>query len=318
MKGVILDADSLGPGDIDLAPITSTLSTWDVHPYTGREDVATRIAGASVVLSNKVMLDRHVLESTGDLRFVSVMATGTNNVDLDAARDLDIDVSNATGYATPSVVQHTLSLMLALSNNLVRYVGDVRAGRWQESKVFCRLDHPITEMSGKTLGIVGFGELGSNVARVAEAFGMTILKSARPGGSGSGDRIRFEDLLPQVDYLSLHCPLTAETENLLNARTLRLMQPHAFVVNTARGALIDSDDLIEALRAGIIAGAAIDVLATEPPVDGDDPLLAAGLPNLLVTPHNAWGARESRERLVEQMRENIESFVRGQPTRLVN
>lgn len=316
MKGVILDADSLGH-EIDLSPITDTLDEWDVHASTLTGEVPERIDGAAVVLSNKIPLKGPTLREANELRFISVMATGTNNVDLEKAAAQKISVSNAVGYATPSVVQHTLSLILALSNNLMRYVEDVRSGAWQRSNVFCLLDHPIVELSGKTLGIVGYGELGSNVARAAEAFGMRIMISARPGAAASGNRVPFETVLANADYISLHCPLTPETEHVINRKTLTQMKPGAFLVNTARGGLVQSSDLIDALEAGAIAGAAVDVLDQEPPASGE-PLTSAGLPNLLVTPHNAWGAIESRTRLVEQMRENIDGFLAGTPVRVVN
>lgn len=318
MKGVILDADSLGPGDVDLGPVTQTLDDWAVYPFTEPGDIAARIRDAHVVLSNKIPLDRAHIAGANQLQFISVMATGTNNIDLDAARERGIVVSNAVAYATPSVVQHTLSMMLALSNNLVSYVADVRAGRWQQSNVFCLLDHPITELAGKSLGIVGYGELGSNVAKVASAFGMDILVSARPGTAPTEGRIGFEQVLSQADYVSLHCPLTEQTQGIINQRTLALMKPRAFLINTARGGLVDSSDLVEALQTGVIAGAAIDVLDSEPPTGADEPLLQADLPNLIVTPHCAWGAREARARLVTQMRENIDAFLDSTPVRKVN
>ncbi len=315
MRGVILDADSLGQ-DIDLTPVTSLLQSWEVYPSTLPAEVADRIAGADVVLSNKIRLDSSNLPETGSLRFVSVMATGTNNIDFNAAASRNIQVSNAVGYATPSVVQHTLTLLLNLTTNMPRYLADVAGGAWQQSNVFCRLDYPIGEIAGKTLGIVGYGELGSNVARAAEALGMNILISERPGAAVRAGRAAFESVLGNADFISLHCPLTDDTAEMINANTLGQMKPGAFLINTARGGLVNSADLIEALKTGRIAGAAIDVLNAEPP--GDNELLLTNLPNLLVTPHNAWGAIESRTRLVQQMRENIEGFIAGAPIRLVS
>ena len=318
MIGVILDADSLGQ-EIDLNPVTSLLDDWQVFNHTLPEDTATRIKDASIVLSNKVLLNQAVLEQAAQLKFISVMATGTNNVDLRFAASKGITVSNALAYATPSVVQHTLSLILALATNLPRYLEDVRTGKWHASRVFCLLDHPITEIAGKSLGIVGYGELGTNLARAAGGLGMQILISARPGETASGERIAFRDLLQTADYVSLHCPLTPENEHLLNAETLALMKPGAFLINTARGGLVDSTALLDALDRGIIAGAAVDVLAREP-ADADEPLVTPRSTqgkNLLVTPHNAWGAIESRQRLVTQMRENIEGFIAGAAPRQV-
>ena len=313
MKGVILDADSLG--DIDLSPITDCFEVCAVHASTKTGEVSSRIQAADVVLSNKIPLPAAMLSQANQLKYISIMATGTNNVDLIAARKIGIPVSNAIAYATPSVVQHTVSLMLCLSTNISGYIADVRAGSWQQSSVFTLLSRPIAELSGKTLGIIGYGELGRNVALVAEAFGMKILIASRRSEPG---RLAIEKLLPEVDYLSLHCPLTTENANLIDMATLAMMKPTAFLINTARGGLVNSADLVKALETGVIAGAAIDVLNSEPPTD-DEPLIQANhLQNLLLTPHNAWGAIESRQRLVVQMQENIQSFIQGHPVRLVN
>lgn len=314
MRGVILDADSLGR-DVDLSPITGLLDEWQVFPTTASNETAARIASAEVVLSNKIPLSRDLLSAAPDLRFISVMATGTNNVDITAAADLGVQVSNAAGYATPSVVQHTIALMLALSTSLPDYLQAVREGAWSKANVFCLLDHPIQELSGKTLGIIGYGELGSHVATVARAFGLEILVSERQGVRPRDDRTSFDEVLRRSDYLTLHCPLTAANHHLINDQTLRQMKPSAFVINTARGGLVDSGALINALNQGIIAGAAVDVLDTEPAAP-DEPLINAH-PRLLVTPHNAWGAIESRMRLVQQMKENIEGYLAGSPPRLV-
>jgi glycerate dehydrogenase len=318
MKGVILDADSLGQGQVDLSPITCLLDGWDVHGTTQPHEIQERIEGADIVLSNKIVLDEATLKSSQSLQFISIMATGTNNVDLNAASSANITVSNAVAYATPSVVQHTISLMLNLATSQHKFIQDVRQGEWQKAPAFCLLNHPISELSNKTLGIIGYGELGSNVATIAKAFGMNILVAQRPGSAEQkSGRIPLNELLDQVDYLSLHCPLTPETENLINASALARMKSSAFLINTARGGLVDSNDLIAALKEGSIAGAAVDVLNTEPPT-ADDTLASANLENLLVTPHNAWAAIESRQRLVIQMVENIEQFLNGKPVRVVS
>ncbi len=315
MIGVILDADSLGQ-EIDLSPITSLLDDWHIFRATSTDETASRIRDASIVLSNKVLLDRTRIEQASHLQYISVMATGTDNVDLEFARSRGIPVSNAIAYATPSVVQHTLALILALSTSLPDYLEDVRSGAWQASNSFCLLDHPITEIAGKSLGILGYGELGSQVAHAAQGLGMNILVGARPGEPGSGERIAFPALLASVDYLSLHCPLTPQTRFIINDESLALMKPSAFLINTARGGLVDSAALLRALDAGKIKGAAVDVLAREPATD-DEPLLT-GRRNLLVTPHIAWAAVESRQRLVQQMRENVAGFLAGSPPRQVN
>lgn len=315
MLGVILDADSLG-NDVDLSPITSLLDEWQVYPFTSPEDVADRIANADIVLSNKIRLDESNLGSAGQLKFVSVIATGTNNIDFPAMEKRDVVVSNARGYGTHSVVQHTLTMMLTLSTNLHRYLDDVRSGAWQKSDVFCLLHHPIQEVAGKQLGIVGYGELGRAVAAAAEALGMSVVVSERPGLEPRTGRLAFEDALSTADYVSLHCPLTEDNAHMINKESLALMKPGAFLINTARGGLVHSADLVAALTEGVIAGAAIDVLDREPPLV-DEPLLAS-LSNLIVSPHNAWGAIESRTRLIMQTRENIEGFLKGDPVRVVN
>ncbi len=315
MLGVILDADSLGK-DVDLTPITSLLDEWQVHDFTRPEQVADRIAGADIVLSNKIRLDETNLERAGSLKFISVIATGTNNVDLNAMQKRGVVVSNARGYGTPSVVQHTLTLILTLSTNLHRYLDDVNNGQWQQSDVFCLLHHPIQEIAGKQLGIIGHGELGSAVARAAEALGMSIKISDRPGVEPREGRVSFEEVLATSDYLSLHCPLTDDNAHMINRETLAQMKSSAFLINTARGGLVNAADLISALKKNIIAGAAIDVLDHEPPPENE--ALLESLSNLIVTPHNAWGAIESRNRLIMQTRENIEAFLNGKPIRTVN
>ncbi|MCB1645961.1 MAG: D-2-hydroxyacid dehydrogenase [Pseudomonadales bacterium] len=319
MRGVILDADSLGE-DTDLSPLTRLLPDWQIYPFTEPQQTAERVAGAGVVLSNKVRLDEAVLANAGHLQYISVMATGTNNVDLKACQRLGIAVSNAVDYATPSVVQHTVGLLLALATQMNRYLQDVRNGHWQSARVFCLLDHQITELAGKNLGILGYGNLGQKVAGVAAALGMNLLISDRPDhdGPATKGRIPFSEVLAESDFLTLHCPLTANNRHLINARTIAAMKPGACLINTARGGLVDGNALIAALTSGHLAGAAIDVLDTEPPGDAE-PLLQAlpSLPNLLVTPHNAWAAKESRQRLVGQMAENVEAFLRGETLRSV-
>lgn len=314
MLGVILDADSLGQ-DVDLTPITSLLDEWRVYGFTHPDEAAERISGADIVLSNKIPLNETNLQRADRLKFVSVIATGTNNIDFPAMARRNIVVSNARGYGTPSVVQHTLTLILALSTNLHRYLSDVRSGHWQQSDVFCLLHHPIQEIAGKQLGVVGYGELGSAVAAAAQALGMKIVISERPGIEPRDGRVSFDSMLASSDYISLHCPLTDDNQHMINAGTLKLMQPTAFLINTARGGLVNSQDLVDALRNNGIAGAAIDVLDKEPPIP-EDPLLEP-LDNLIVSPHNAWGAIESRRRLITQTRENIEAFLQGNPTRIV-
>lgn len=316
MHGVFLDRGSLDLGDLDLAPLLDALPALHCHPATAATETAARVRAAEIVISNKVVLDAAVLAAAPALKLICVAATGTNNVDLGAARARGITVCNCRGYGTPSVAQHTLTLMLALATRLPDYQRAVATGRWQQATQFCLLDFPIRELAGKTLGIIGQGELGGAVAQLAEALGMRVLRAARPGQPSAGGRVALAELLPQVDVLSLHCPLTAETRNLIGAAELALMKPDALLINTARGGLVDEAALAAALRAGRLGGAAFDVLTEEPPVHGN-PLLAPDLPNLIVTPHNAWGSRESRQRMVGQLAENIRAFVAGRPVRVV-
>ncbi|MBQ74547.1 MAG: glycerate dehydrogenase [Gammaproteobacteria bacterium] len=318
MNGVILDANSLGEDEVDLSPVTDLLDEWQVYGTSTPEETVERVRDATVVLSNKILLGTEAFYAARELRLISVMATGTNNINLDAARAANITVCNAVAYATPSVVQHTISLMLALATNLPSYIRDVKAGAWQKAPTFCLLDHPISELSGKTLGIVGFGELGSAVASVAKSFGMKILIAQKTENEDPRpNRAPFDEVIGEADYLSLHCPLTPKTENLINLSSLSKMKPSAFLINTARGGLVNASDLLQALSSKLIAGAAVDVLETEPPPE-HDLLTNTSLDNLIVTPHNAWGALESRQRLVQQMADNIQAFLSGKPVRIVS
>ena len=317
MLGVFLDRDSLDRGDLDFASLDRILPDLRYCPATAPEQVAARIAQAEVVISNKVMLDAAALRQAGRLRLICVAATGVNNVDLAAAAARGITVCNCRGHVTPAVVQHVFALLLALCTRWPEYRQAVRDGRWQRASQFCLLDFPIRELAGKTLGIVGYGELGRGVARVAEAFGMRVLLAQRPGTVEPEEgRFPLPILLPQLDVLSLHCPLTPDTRGLIGPWELALMRRDAILINTARGGLVDETVLADALRQGALGGAGVDVLSLEPPVTGN-PLLAPDIPNLIVTPHCAWGSRESRQRLVEQLAENIQGWRDGAPPRLV-
>ncbi len=314
MRGVFLDTESLAStgsgGTPDLTVLKQTLSDWQFFDYTSDRDTAARIADVDVIISNKVRLDEAVLEQTA-AKLVCVAATGTNNVDLDAARGHGIAVCNVTAYATPSVVEHVFSLLLSLSRHLPDYQKAVKSGAWQNSRQFCLLDYPIRELSGKTLGIIGYGELGQEVARVAQAFGMQVLIAARNHDDKREGRMPLSELLPHLDVLSLHCPLTPETSNLIDHQALALMKPTALLINTARGGIVDEQALLEALIRGRLAGAAVDVLVEEPPLKGN-PLLETELPNLIVTPHIAWASLESRQRLVDGIARNICGWLAGE------
>ncbi|MFN2349196.1 MAG: 2-hydroxyacid dehydrogenase [Thioalkalivibrio sp.] len=315
--GVLLDLETMDRDDLDLAGLRAALPRWDVHPFTEASEVAGRIAQAQVVITNKVVVDRAAMEAAPKLKLICVAATGTNNVDLEAARERGITVCNVRDYGTDSVVQHVFTLILALTTRLQDYQRDVARGLWQDSRQFCLLDHPIRELSGLTLGIVGYGVLGQAVARSAECFGLRVrVAQSLISPDKDPDRLPMDRLLAKSDILSLHCPLTEQTHHLIDAQALATMKPDALLINAARGAVVDNAALAEALRRGIIGGAGIDVLDHEPP-NGDHPLLAPDIPNLIITPHIAWAARESRQRVIDQVSENIQAFMAGEPRRVV-
>ncbi|MDH1262122.1 2-hydroxyacid dehydrogenase [Pseudomonas sp. GD03944] len=316
-RAVFLDHSSLDLGDLDLTPLAQCFDHLELHGHTAPEQVAERLQGAQVAISNKVTIDAKTFAACPDLKLVLVTATGTNNIDLAAAREHGVTVCNCQGYGTPSVSQHTLMLLLALATRLPDYQQAIRGGAWEKAQQFCLLDFPIVELEGKTLGLLGHGELGSAVGRLAEAFGMRVLLGQLPGRPPRADRIPLDELLPQVDALTLHCPLNADTLNLIGERELNLMKPTAFLINTARGGLVNEAALADALRRGHLGGAATDVLTQEPPRDGNL-LLAGDIPRLIITPHSAWGSREARQRIVTQVQENAQAFFGGAPRRVVS
>ena len=315
-RAVFLDLSPLDQGDLDLTPLQSAFAELICHTETSETQIVDRLQGAEVAIVNKVALSDATLAACPDLKLILVAATGVNNIDLAAAKQRGIAVCNCQAYGTATVAQHTLMLLLALATRLPDYQAAVARGRWQESGQFCLLDFPIIELAGKTLGVLGHGELGGAVGKLAEALGMRVLVGNLPGRPPRPDRLELDELLPQIDALTLHCPLTEQTRNLIGARELQLMKPTAFIINTARGGLIDEQALADTLRSGHLGGAATDVLISEPP-SNDNPLLAADVPRLIVTPHSAWGSREARQRIVGQLRENAEAFFAGTPKRQV-
>ncbi|MEH6565626.1 MAG: 2-hydroxyacid dehydrogenase [Halopseudomonas sp.] len=313
---VFLDQSTLDQGDLDMRPLSVLGAHYQSYPMTAPEQRIERMQGRTVVVTNKVLIDAPVMDACPELKLIMLSATGTNNVDLAAARERGIVVCNCQGYGTPAVAQHTLMFMLALITRFESYRGAVRAGAWQRSSQFCLLDYPIGELSGRTLGILGYGELGQAVGRLAEAFGMRVLVGALPGRP-HGNRPDVNTLLEQIDVLTLHCPLTEQTRNLIGAEQLARMRKGSLLINTGRGGLVDEQALADSLRAGHLGGAACDVLSTEPPRDGN-PLLAEDIPNLLITPHSAWGSREARQRIVGQLADNLSAFVQGNTLRQVS
>ena len=324
---VFLDAATYG--DVSLKRFTDS---WDcmVHQVTTSDETIVRIAGHSAVVTNKVVIDRPVLSSpeAKDLKLIAVAATGTDIIDREEAARRGVKVCNVPGYAAQSVAQFTMALILELATRVGKYGAAVKAGEWAQSPVFSLLTYPTVELNGKKLGIVGYGNIGQTVAKMARGFGMEVLiaargelgRTARPGSAQPvpGDRISLEQLFRRADIISLHCPLTPENRNLINAQTLSLMKTSAFLINTARGALIDEPALIQALRTKQIAGAALDVISQEPP-SADHPIVVAAkeLANLILTPHTAWSSSEARQRLLLEVKANIEAFLRGEPRNLV-
>lgn len=317
MTTVFLDFATLRPADLDLQAL-QRLPDVVLHDASTPAEIAGRVAAARVVVVNKVDLGAAELAAAPDLQLICLAATGSDNIDLEACRRRGVAVCNIRNYCTPAVVQHVFALLLTLNQRLDAYRQQVTAGDWQRSPRFCLLEPPLRELQGQVLGIVGFGTLGRAVGAVGAAFGMRIVAAALPGSPSpatpaeSGvERVDLDTLLARADAVSLHCPLTTGTRQLINARTLALMQPTALLINTARGGLVDSAALVAALREGRLGGAGIDVLTVEPPTR--DPLLTRDVPNLIVTPHMAWSAREARQRALEQIIANIEAFRGGAP-----
>ena len=290
---------------------------WVEYGETDESQVVDRLRDATIAICNKVALREDSLAQLPKLKLIAVAATGTDNVDLPYCRTHNIAVCNTRGYAVSSLPEHALMLMLALRRNLVAYRDDVRAGRWQEAKKFCLLDHPIGDLRRTVLGIVGFGTLGRAMAQLGGAIGMEVIVAERKHATSiRPERRSFADVLRLSDVLTLHCPLTEETRDLIGAQELAQMKRDALVINTARDGLIDDHALLEALKSRKIGGAGIDVLRVEPPRDGN-PLLEADVPNLIVTPHNAWASRQAMQTLGSQLIDNLEAFVRGEPRNLV-
>ncbi|HEX6928918.1 MAG TPA: D-2-hydroxyacid dehydrogenase [Gammaproteobacteria bacterium] len=310
MKGVFLDYATVSRADIDPAPLRGVLGELVLHDVTLPAGVAERIGDAAVILTNKCRIGAAEMDAAPALELIVLAATGFNNIDTDAAKARNIAVTNVRAYCTPAVVQHVFALMLALNQKLDGYRKLLADSAWKEAPQFTLLDFPFHELNGQTLGIIGHGELGSAVARVAVAFGLRVLMAERKGCAPREGRTSFETVLRDADIISLHCPLTPETERLIDAGALAAMKRSAILINTARGAIVDEAALAQALRNGEIGGAGIDVLSEEPPVNGN-PLLDPGIPNLIVTPHIAWAAVESRQRAVQQMADCIAAFHRG-------
>ena len=321
MKAVFLDFGTVSHDDLDTSQLERVLPGISLYQTSSDAEVDERIAGCEFILTNKLQITRERMRAVPGLKFIGLTATGTNNIDLEAAREYGVAVCNIRDYCTVSVAQHVLGVMLALTHRLREYGQAAVDGTWARCEQFSVPGGPIRELTGKVLGIVGFGTLGKAVARAAQAaLGMRVLVAQRPGTAAGRDadtstsigpvRVTLDELLRTADVLSLHFPLTPATTGLIGRRELSLMKPDALLLNTARGALVDLEALAEALRAGDLGGAAIDVLPQEPPLGGS-PLFAPGIPNLIVTPHTAWAAFEARQRAVDELALNVAEFLRG-------
>ena len=313
MRIVILDGLTTNPGDVSWEPL-ERLGSLTVFDRTAPGDVAARAADADAVLTNKAIVGREQIAKLPRLKYVGVLATGFNIVDVAAARERGIPVCNVPEYSTPNVVQATWALILELANRVGHHDRTVHEGHWAACHDFCYWHGDLVELAGRTLGIVGHGRIGRGVAAVGRAFGMRVIHHRRQGG-GDPACVDLDTLFRESDVVSLHCPLTPETKGLVDARRLAMMKPTAFLVNTARGPLVDEAALAAALNAGQIAGAAVDVLSVEPP-PASNPLLTAK--NCVITPHVAWATRDARRRLIDVTAANLAAFAAGQPQNVVN
>ncbi|WP_261894321.1 D-2-hydroxyacid dehydrogenase [Vibrio cyclitrophicus] len=317
LKVVFLDRATI-PSQIHLKPL-SFEHEWLEYDFTAPDLVAERVLDADVIITNKVALNADNLSQAQQLKLIAVSATGVNNVDVDYCNEKNIAVANTQGYATQSVPEHVIAMLFALKRNLVGYHQDIEAGEWQKDKQFCFFTHPIQDIAGSTLGLMGSGSLGQATAALAKAIGMKVIFAERKGADSCREGyLPFDAVLQQADAISLHCPLTEATRNLISEPELAMMKPSAVLINAGRGGLVDEQALVEALVNHQIAGAGMDVF-TQEPADKSNPLLAnSHLSNLLLTPHVAWGSDSSIQKLSDILMDNIEAFVEGKPQNLVS
>jgi glycerate dehydrogenase len=315
MNHVYVDAQTLNPGDLSWKPMLS-LGSVTVYPRTAPSELIERVVRADTILTNKTRFDRATLEALPNLRYIGVTATGYDIIDLAATRELGITVTNVRGYSTDFVAQHTFALLLELTQHVGRHSRSVLTGDWVQSPDFSYSKTPLIELAGKTLGIVGYGEIGRRVASIGQAFGMNILVNrAHPNPADGVHYVDLPTLFSQSDVVTLHCPMTAENRGFVNQELLGQMKRTAFLLNTARGGLLNETDVAQALTENRIAGAGLDVLSAEPPT-ADNPLLTAK--NCLITPHIAWASQAARQRLMDQVCANVRAFWAGEPINVVN
>lgn len=307
MKIVILDGSAANPGDLSWQPFAE-LGDLTVYDYTAPEETVDHIADAEIVLTNKTAISEAVLQACSGVRYVGILATGYNVVDLAACRKRGIPVCNVPAYSTAAVAQHVFALLLQLTNHVALHNQAVQQGRWITSQGFCFWDRPLREIDGLTMGIVGYGQIGQRTAEIARAFGMKVLACASRPREGLST---LEEVLRQSDIISLHCPLTKENEGFINRETIAMMKPGAILINTARGGLLKEQDVREALESGRLGGCALDVVSREP-MAANNPLL--GAPNCVITPHIAWAPKETRQRLIGIAADNLRGFLQGNIT----
>ena len=311
MKIVVLDGHTLNPGDLSWEGLKN-LGEVTVYDRTAPEDVVSRIGNAPIILTNKVIIDRNVMQACPDLKYIGVLATGYNVVDIEAAHNRGIIVTNIPAYSTASVAQMVFAHILNITNDIATYAFEVKDSKWTTCPDFCYWNTPIVELAGKTMGVVGLGNIGMAVARIALAFGMKVFAATSKSQSSLPDGITagsIEDVLSKSDIISLHCPLTDATKHLINKDSIKKMKRSAILINTGRGPLVDEDDLADALAKGEIAAFGADVLSVEP-ARADNPLLKA--PHCYITPHIAWATTEARTRLMNTAVENVRQFVTGE------
>ena len=304
MKGVLLDGHTINPGDLSWSPIEELLDEFTVYDNSSPEEILDRMAGCDVLMTSKCGITGDIMESAADLRYIGVTATGYNNVDIAAASERGIAVTNVPAYSTDAVAQHTVALLLELSNNVGLHSAEVHEGRWSECGHFCYWSKPVRLLSGMSLGIIGYGAIGRRVSEIAEALGMKVNIYSRD-----------PEAVMNSDVISLHCPLTPENTRMVNEDFLAVMKPGSFLINTARGGLVDEHALAKAITGGHLAGAAMDVLTDEPPGD-DCPLL--GLDNCIITPHIAWVPREMRQKVIDILAANLKAWLAGERSNRVD
>lgn len=318
MKIIVLDGYGMNPGDLSWDELKK-LGEVTIYDRTSPSEVIERSADAEILLTNKTIIDRQIINQLPSLRYIGVLATGYNVIDTEAAREKGIVVTNIPSYSTDSVAQMVFSLLLTITNSVEHYTADNRAGRWSSNVDFCYWDTPLMELAGKTFGIIGFGNIGSKVSGIALAFGMKVIALTSKSPDSLPAEVKkaknLDHLLKESDVLSLHCPLTDTTRHLINASTLTKMKPTAILINTGRGPLVDENALAEALNRGALRGAGVDVLSCEPPTV-DNPLLYAR--NCYTTPHLGWATVEARQRLMDIAVANVANFIEGIPTNVVN